>query len=660
MRTYILFLLVLFLAAPLYGQMKDRRAVLENHSGIQLSVGSDEKLWLVSKTGEIFYCNHVDSTWHCHPNFKDTTDGFSIDNPLFERVSFFNKDTAIITGYISATQGSSDKNGYFLTTDGGITWQRRNYGGNSWIYTAYNDKKGNAWLGGLNKEIYRTSSYGLAWRTIKLPLDKSDRIYRIDMADAAHGIAATDRDELIVTEDDWAHIKYIETPHQQKRYTDTSNEGMQDTKIESIIDWGSYYMVRQHGHTFFTLKSAIQWQAFPVKLTCLTRDSFSKKLYAVNDSFFVVAFSDPSHVEKLTGAALESSPLSLQVVNGNVFIMDAANRIYRYSPQGRKVNLLYTTDHEIRDMDVTTKGRRLIWGTKSDGLYISEKHGEGWYREASTNFFIRDLKLLDDSTAILWDGVGSNYRYNLRNHTYAPYQPADPIKSFLSSPVINLSINAGSSGCFHNYNSNVTYSGRRGEPLRIKRNFDADGNAFAGFEHTVSIDGLDCLLSGINDHMSKVPCYQDFGISAEDQRRCLAIAYQNDTEIHYGFIGRPNAPEAYCREILPRLDTVSTATIKAMLDENEGMTSTTRYWFKVQIVNNDRDTLSVYRYFYDHVGPSFLPWQVSWKGFHYTCYDLALSRFFDACIPNNFMGKGQFDNSQMLYHLAGYLYRRKN
>lgn len=145
---YFFIALILIAATASYGQVKDRRAVLETRSGIHLTVGPDEKLWLVSKTGGIFYCNNIDSGWHYNPHFSNTTAWFAIDNPVFDRVSFFNKDTAIITGYISAVQGSSDKDGYFLTRDGGRTWQRLNYGGYSWIYTAFNEQSGNAWLGG--------------------------------------------------------------------------------------------------------------------------------------------------------------------------------------------------------------------------------------------------------------------------------------------------------------------------------------------------------------------------------------------------------------------------------------------------------------------------------------------------------------------------------
>lgn len=114
------------------------------------------------------------------------------------------------------------------------------------------------------------------------------------MSDSTHGIAATDRNEIIVTDDDWASIRYIETPHQQNSFPDISDSDIENTKIQEVFSWGTHYVVQQHGKVFFSPKNSIHWQPFPVRLINLTRDLISKNLYGVTEGLTVVVFLSSS------------------------------------------------------------------------------------------------------------------------------------------------------------------------------------------------------------------------------------------------------------------------------------------------------------------------------------------------------------------------------
>jgi hypothetical protein len=61
-----IYILVLFFATTALGQTKDRRAELDIQGRIQeISVSPDEKIWLVTLAGNIYYTNNIDSNWHC-------------------------------------------------------------------------------------------------------------------------------------------------------------------------------------------------------------------------------------------------------------------------------------------------------------------------------------------------------------------------------------------------------------------------------------------------------------------------------------------------------------------------------------------------------------------------------------------------------------------
>jgi hypothetical protein len=195
----IFLLIILFLATTVFGQTKDRRAELEVTGRVEeISVSPDGKIWLTTAVGKTYYCDDIDSNWHYGKPIYFSKDMFYNFAPTLERISFFNKDTAIITGYISFDEDGLEKNGYYYTKDAGATWELRNYGGDSWIYSIYTDKSGNAWMGGLYEELYYSNDFGITWKTKKLPYKLSDRTYGIFMCDSQNGIASSDANEILM------------------------------------------------------------------------------------------------------------------------------------------------------------------------------------------------------------------------------------------------------------------------------------------------------------------------------------------------------------------------------------------------------------------------------------------------------------------------------
>lgn len=89
----------------------------------EISISPDEKIRLVPATGNSYLTENIDSNWHYGKPLFKTSDDYSFDNPNLERISFFNKDTAILTGYISVSKKEYKKNEYYLTKDAGKSWK---------------------------------------------------------------------------------------------------------------------------------------------------------------------------------------------------------------------------------------------------------------------------------------------------------------------------------------------------------------------------------------------------------------------------------------------------------------------------------------------------------------------------------------------------------
>ncbi|HPX59702.1 MAG TPA: hypothetical protein PLL02_04645 [Bacteroidales bacterium] len=258
MKQQLIVALILILTTPVFGQSKDRRAVLDIQGRVrEISVSPNEKIWLVTALGNIYYTNHIDSNWHFgNPSVESKAlfDIYSlklIEKQGLNRISFFNKDTAIMTGYISANNEESKKNGYYFTKDAGKNWELMDFGGDSWIYTVYTDKQGNAWMGGLSKKIYYSNDFGQSWKTRKLPLRKSERIYSIYMIDSKNGIVGSDNSEILITTNNWKRTKRISTPFDQIRGK-YRKKGIRYSveEMAKIQIWNHYIVVNQSRNVF--------------------------------------------------------------------------------------------------------------------------------------------------------------------------------------------------------------------------------------------------------------------------------------------------------------------------------------------------------------------------------------------------------------------------
>lgn len=663
--TYIL---ALVFSMNVFGQTRDTRAKLEIVGRInEISVSADEKIWLVTALGKAYFAEHIDSNWHYGPLFFAEDKILGAHHPHFDRISFFNKDTALLTGSIAANDSLWWKgNGYYRTLDGGKTWKLMNYGGNERIYTVYTDTLGNAWMAGSSQSLYYSHNFGNGWKEVQLPFSISDRIHSIYMNNALEGIAGGNYNQILVTKDNWKTSSPIETPFDQHKYSTTNSkfrtDGLSMDGIGDVFCWGNYYIVNQIGNYFYSDKQEIQWKKFPVDVVSVEIDNSTKKLIAICSDSLFVSFTTPFNYKYLGSYKIRSRGGGFKAVNSSLYFIDYINGeylVYKITSDKVTKRHQYTTDSAISYPSIVQNGHALTWGVTGNQLYLSEDNGKNWYRENALDFSVTSIKLNNDSNAILWDGNKESYLYSLKEHKPSKYFYNKPLESFLQYPVVSFSIVSGFWNCYNHGDHSVEFTKSEDTILSSndilkRRNKREDSE---DYDKDVSYTELMKLLQSINDNPSQFPTIKDFTISESDK----AKYYQDvDELINSKFTGVMAEEKSWYLSITDSIFIIDSSQLMNMFSFYIGYAGewdTYESWFNVQIVNENKDTVNIN--VHGSSPACGLPWKVEYKNQYFNCYSLAFSKFIKNCIPDSFRDKDIFENKILLYSYANYLKRKK-
>ena len=646
---------------------RDYRAALNIVGRItEISVAPDEQIWLTTYMGGIYYTNSIDSNWHygrLDPSAEDDKEDYlSLKKPNLNRISFFNADTAIMTGFMHFFDDwKSPYDGYYRTTDGGRTWELRSFGGEGRIYEACVNSRGDAWIGTAGKKIHYSDDFGEHFKALKIPFKKSDRIYALYMADAFRGIVGSEANEILITEDNWHTARNIPTPLDQKKVEASEREDQ--PRVDKVLIWGPYLIAKQCGKSFYTLTTnKIDWQPFPVQIIDLSLDKGCNLLCAIDDSLRVLWFASPTEYGSPLNERLPAYPIDIKAVNGSLYMILANKMVGRANHEGLTCHIPYTTDHPIEEPWLKESGEHLIWGEEDGQLYIADKKDSCWYREAVLDFPTCGIKLLSDSVAILWDGL-RNHLYSLQNHTVKDYSYREPLRDFLAAPIKKFTISSGSRGCFH-------YNGNQIE-------FNAEDNSLfnaavmskvGGYQDRtdslvdITVNGVQLvrLLEHINANPDETPEIQDFKITEADKKHYMERLQKRLDMGWYDFNKIQNKDKGLYDSVPVMLDGIDKATLYDILNMGEGFTSTTSNWFEVEFVNQNNDTCRIRSSYYEDGDPWFLPWRFEYNDQHFNCYSIALSHFINNCLTADFYGREAFDNAVLLMKIGDYFCQKRN
>ncbi|HLP14209.1 MAG TPA: hypothetical protein VK177_19920 [Flavobacteriales bacterium] len=643
-----------------HGQQRDTRADLEISGRINdISVAPNEALWIVTALQEAYYTNSIKDAWHyCAPPFDHKKeDVLSTNGDHLDRVSFFNKDTAIITGYI----GKGAKNGYYLTHDGGKTWLAKTFKGDGWIYDVYVGENGRAWMGGSSGDIFYSDDFGGSFKKLNSPYGSNTRMARIFMLNGKYGIAGALHNDINITHNNWKTYSKIKTPADQGKYKNEGS-GYSDDRINNILQWKNYLVVEQNTHVFYTDTGKIDWKPFKLDVIEFTLDSDNDQLVLIDKEKYVWACADPINPKKMFNDALPFYPLGIQLVNGSLYTINGSGKMARLDKNGCFETKPYTTDHPIQKPKITAKASQFYWGADGSELFLSTgNEAKDWYRIHSFEFRIWDLKLMGDSTVLLWDGY-ENYLYSLGDDKPVKYQFTKPLEEFTKSAISKVKINAGTRGCYHYVQNEVNFNATVNQLLEASGIVKSEmgGDTVKAFSAKIPKGELETILAGINANPFTIPAISEFGITEKDIEGLDKLVGELKKEGR-DYFGNKQPDLNFYREVAKHLDTVSVFTLDKILGHGGDYGySTTSCWFSMEFINSNGDELTIYKTYYDYAGPWYLPWNVEFKGRHFFTNSLGLSKALKKYLPADFYGIENFDNSLFLLRLASHLQHERD
>ncbi|MDZ4745691.1 MAG: hypothetical protein SGJ05_06780 [bacterium] len=649
--------LVVLVTTTVTGQTRDRRAEVSFDGNLkEVAVTPSEKIWIVTSNGSLYSTENIDSTWHYRAPIllKDPLNDFS---DQFERLSFFDDDNAIATGYIQGKE--RDRNGLYRTSDAGKSWTLVEFEGDSWIYCAFVNASGRGWIGGSSGSIYYTEDFGKTWRKLDSPYDSTTRLHYIQMVDKNHGISGALGNEIHTTHDNWKTTRRIATPVDRNKYT--AERAMLDDRIEKVLLWDKYVVVNQGGHVYYSDTSDIEWKAFPVHPIDFALDSSTNYLFVVTDSFQVISYSSPFQYQTLTNDRLRRDPDDIKVVNRALFVGYHNGDVAKVTASRLVEVMPFTKDSAIVEPTLVRQGTTLKWGISGNNVYLSSNTEPDWYREHVLNINVDDFRLESDSVAVLRDHQNNHYLYSLRGHTISNYVPASPLSVFMSCPVKLLSMNVGTRGCFHGSRSEFQYHPVSTESLGILKYATIEDNHEKNvpYKNTISISRLQKELTIANAGPGAIPPLSAFRITKQDKKSYLRMVSRwNDGDAVTSDQGLKRRDILFYRSVPSLLDTLRDEVVNYILSETTSVFSTTRNWIVIHLVNRNDDTLKISRYYYTIV-PWLLPWEFEYKGQRFNCYNVEFSRLVRSMLPEDFFELEAFDNKYLILDVANYLYFQK-
>jgi len=417
MKKHIMLILTLLISNVVFAGDKDIRSRLTSRIG-RITVSPGGTIWLTTGflyRSYIYFSKSINENWH------DGRSLFEEGVPEHGIFRFFDSNRGILVGNYNATlENNYESEGiYYRMQDGGRTWKKHEYGKGFWVHDAFVDSDGNAWIVGERGGFYYSNDYGQTWRRLNIPWKGPPGFSSIYMLNTEEGILALKYHGLYTTSDNWKTHSRIDTPLDQKKYI--KGYIFQD-RVEKVRIWGNYIVVNQTGKVFFTSRSKINWKPFGVKILDFEIDRETDRLIGIDPDLRIVSFTIPQDWTLLNKDPLKRPPKYLTIHEGKVYVIDDWGRLYCITDDSFSCVTPYTPDHPMRKPDMIKEGQNYYWGASYYGeLFLSGNQRKDWYRENTLDFRIHNIQIINDNSAILWDGAENHYLYSLDTHIVTAY-----------------------------------------------------------------------------------------------------------------------------------------------------------------------------------------------------------------------------------------------
>jgi hypothetical protein len=563
-----------------------------------------------------------------------------------------------MTGNIALEKWGAN-NGIYQTNDGGKSWKSIDFAGDMWVYDAFVDSNGNAWIGGSSGKLHYSDNFSTNWIVCPAPNNPSIRIKSIFMSDSLNGILGTTghygnskENYLYTTTDNWKTCTPLITPFSQGKI-DSDGKGLD---VDEVYIWNDYYIVKQGHDYFFSYKLKLSWEKLHPHLQKISIDKISKSIYGITDSLKIIEIRDFKNYVIINTGLVKRKPKTFKSVNDCIYILDEDDELYKINKILAESTLLYSKDIQITPPIIQDTYDEVKAGVEYKQILLFDNIQNKWYRSGSVDFYIQAFYLKNNTEAILWDGK-TTYDYNLHKNQIEIFKYINPINEFLlfniKVVVINCGRSCGYGGCHGVRFDQIVYENKDSVLYSDKYVVFSVGELGANrkekkkkYKSSFEENSLTRILKEVNENPYEIPTYKDFEINNIDK------AF---TAEKVKLINSQSKKDEF-EKTVQNLDMHLGERVNKIIEQNESILwSTCNEWFSVTIINDNSDTLTFTKQYFADSKAFHFPWTVNYRNVYFASYSLDFSKMINAIIPEKFRGKEYFDNNVLLIELNDYL-----
>lgn len=616
-----------------------------------MSISPAGVVWLYTSLGKAYYRVHPDSNWN-----ESSVDTGKIDyfnNQTLRFFNFFNDSIGLLTGYIDGSGIKDHKiiDGYYLTFDAGKTWELKKLPVQGWVYSVQTLPDGQVWLSGAFGNVLYSNDFANTWTKLINPEARNIKVSQVWMASSYFGIAGAQDNQLFITRDNWKTWTKIETPFDQGMYAHTPGAWSTDRFLKVRI-LGSYFVVNQAGTIAYRHLDSVSWKKFPVGAIDFDMEYGSPQLFLLNRQSEIYKVDGKMEYDYVT-----SIPPAYKLGEILVRNQKCYTRNYRSVYETDGINS-YSRDMFASYVTLSPPPRQVHakdyhFGEDGTDLYGSTD-GTDWRRIYSPAFSIEGIHLHSDSQVILWSGK-ENYLYQIGSDTATPLIYDRPLDDFLKHPLKIIKIHSGTVGCFHRHEELAVLTKTSDkwlcDSIIVSENHYL--KEYKNYPANIQFDtgSVRKLLIEWNHHPYKKATITSFAITNEDikkyQTKLDSLRNETYTDI--------NIEESYYRDFPKTLDTISPNILLDYFNTYPGYWSTTQHWFKVVLINENKDTLVMDAVVGQMSHAWLLPFELSFKNKKMQYCSPEIPFLLNAILPEEFYLREHLSNAELILNLAEYL-----
>ncbi|TAL45505.1 MAG: hypothetical protein EPN92_07455 [Chitinophagaceae bacterium] len=577
---------------------------------------------------------------------------------MIDQANFFNKDTGFISGFIHGKNGKY--NLIYHTTDGGVKWTAINFGQDGWVDDAVNIDNGEAWLSVAGSGIAYTTDYGFTWDKFNIP-EIRQRFSSIFFNTNRQGIIGSLWNYLAYTENNCETWKLLPTPLDQKAYDKTNKSSRPEFTSVAMI--GDYFLVKQEDLVFYSKKDSINWIWLKEYDDFYTDPINSALFFKTSKGNYIRSDYNlaPIYTYENTVQGYDS-----KCKNGSLFIV-GNNKMQQLNTSNQVLSALFTAN-QSSDIEPITIGyiSNGSIGVLNGKVYQQKDYKGNWS-------FLFDfpipvdqgtLTLIDNNKILFNSNNDSLFYFNLSGKEVDRKSKSGIVENFYKAGIKELIFSEGSQGCFHSYADQLKYVHENGNYV------STDEESF-GSKHSMALPDNDEEIEEIpvNDFANKMPqlfnaanlaSINDLGFTESEYQQCKKdildfksslVSAKRSKETKFYF-NKNNIDFERLISLVDSIKSLGVQLLNQSLFNLSNMWSTTTFWKKIQLVNNNNETLSIISRYYEP-NAFYFPWTVSLNGYSITTTNIEIIKFLERVYPS-FLSEN--DRIDILYTLVKNLY----